>query len=114
MFPAKENQKLPEESDTLASTNPPIILLFINVTGTPELKHIPAFDPKYQLLNSPWEKPLSGNKPRRVGAQAERIRKNLETGFVVVENDLTGGVGQYLNICVATSVKIQKLRNGCL
>jgi hypothetical protein len=58
LSPLEKNKRLPAESETVASWI--INSLYIGFpgrkTGEPELKVIPACWPKYQLLNSPWEK----------------------------------------------------------
>jgi hypothetical protein len=50
-------------------------------TGEPELKVIPACWPKYQLLNSPWEKQMKGNRKK-----TQKIQMTLMIGSFVSFN----------------------------
>jgi len=55
----------PVESDTFTVTPPALMALPKIRTGDPELKVMALFVPKYQLLNSFWEKPRSEKQTRK-------------------------------------------------
>jgi hypothetical protein len=65
LTPSEKNNRFPLESETLIGDDKLYITPFGMAIGDPELKVRPApigvpIDPKYQLLNSPWEKIKSG------------------------------------------------------